>query len=430
MIPLSVFLLACAAVYLGAIEAAFSALMRLSLRLVAERTNRPGALGTYLDDPLLLFIPVRLLLGLVTGAATALLARAVGVHDARSLLTVGLALAAFVFVFELLLPLVIVGRDPERVLEVLLPTFAPVGRVLGPMTRWIARTVPTTRRAGPPPTPDEAAEEANEAAKAYIDTAAQEGIIKSEERRLLQSIVDFGDTLVREVMTPRPDIVAIRDTATVGDVRALFREQEYSRFPVYKDSLDNIAGFVFVKDLVTLSSDDDGRPIVGLLRPAVFVPETKRVPELLKQFQRQQTQCAIVVDEYGGTAGLVTIEDLLEEIVGEIRDEYDVEAEPIVDEGGGRFIVSGKVNIDEIAQRLHVEIEREGFETVGGFLMSHLGRVPAPGERFDIDGLTVEVLDAERRRINKVRICKKASPAEEAEHAAIGERVTADRRPS
>ena len=406
MIPLSVFLLACAAVYLGSIEAAFSALMRLSLRLVAERSNRPGALGEYLDDPLLLFLPVRLLLGLVTGGATGLLAREIGIESAHTLPTLLLALAAFVLVFELFVPLLIASRDPERVLEVLLPTFAPFARALGPMTRWIAAIVPATRRGGPPSTPDEAAEEANVAAKAYIDTAEQEGLIEGEERRLLQSIVDFGDTLVREVMTPRPDIVAIRDTATVGDVRALFLEQEYSRFPVYKDSLDNIAGFVFVKDLVTLNSNDDGRPITGLLRPAVVVPETKRVPELLKQFQRQQTQCAIVVDEYGGTAGLVTIEDLLEEIVGEIRDEYDVESEPIVDEGGGRYVFSGKVNIDEVAQRLNVEIEREGFETVGGYLLSHIGRVPGVGERFELDGLSVEVLDAERRRINKVRMCR------------------------
>jgi magnesium and cobalt transporter len=203
--------------------------------------------------------------------------------------------------------------------------------------------------------------------------------------------------------------VAIRDTATVGDVRALFREEEYSRFPVYKESLDNIAGFVFVKDLVVLSTADDSRPVTTLLRPAVVVPETKRVPELLKQFQRQQTQCAIVVDEYGGTAGLVTIEDLLEEIVGEIRDEYDVESEPIVDEGGGRWVFSGKVNIDEVRQRLNVEIDREGFETVGGYLLSHLGRVPGVGEKLEMDGLTVEVLDAERRRINKVRMYKPTS---------------------
>jgi putative hemolysin len=414
MIPLAVFLLACAAVYLGAIEAAFSALMRLSLRLVAERSSRPGALGTYLDDPLLLFLPVRLLLGLVTGAATALLARGVGVESAPKVPVVLVSIAAFVVVCELLLPLVIVGRDPERVLEWLLPSFAPVARTLGPVTRWIARSVASATRQPPSGTVEEAEDEANEVAKAYIDTAEQEGIIEGEERRLLQSIVDFGDTLVREVMTPRPDIVAIKEDATIADLRALFAEQEYSRFPVYRDSLDNIAGFVFIKDLVVLGpSASDDTPIASMVRPPVVVPEAKRVPELLKQFQRQQTQIAIVVDEYGGTAGLVTIEDLLEEIVGEIRDEYDVEADPIIDEGFGRFVFSGKVSIDEVSQRLGVEIEREGFETVGGYLMHHIGRVPAVGERFDLDGLSVEVLDAERRRVNRVRIVKRevAQPA-------------------
>jgi putative hemolysin len=414
MIPLAVFLLACAAVYLGAIGAAFSALMRLSLRLIAERSSRPGALGAYLDDPLLLFLPVRLLLGLVTGTATALIARGVGIESAQKLPVVLVSIAAFVIVCELLLPLLIVGRDPERVLQLLLPTFAPLARALGPITRMIARSVSSSTRQGAPATAEEAEDEANEVAKAYIDTAEQEGIIEGEERRLLQSIVDFGDTLVREVMTPRPDIVAIREDATIADLRALFREQEYSRFPVFRDSLDNIAGFVFIKDLVVLGpAASDDTPIRTLIRPPVVVPETKRVPELLKQFQRQQTQIAIVVDEYGGTAGLVTIEDLLEEIVGEIRDEYDVESEPIIDEGNGRFVFSGKVSIDEVAQRLGVEIEREGFETVGGYLMHHIGRVATVGEKFDIDGLTVEVLDAERRRINKVRICKRevAQPA-------------------
>jgi len=407
MIPLLIFLLACAAVYFGVIDAAFSALMRLSLRLIAERSDRPGAIGAYLDDPLLLFIPVRLMLGLVTGAATVLLARVVGVEVANSLGIVVPSVAVFIVVCELLVPLAIVSRDPERVLEILLPSFAPIARALGPLTRWLARMVADTKRqTGQPPTADEAAEEANDAAKAYIESAESEGLIEGEERRLLQSIVDFGDTLVREVMTPRPDIVAIQEDATVGGLRALFAEQEYSRFPVFKESLDNIAGFVFIKDLVALGAADDVRPLKPLVRPAVVVPETKRVPELLKQFQRQQTQCAIVVDEYGGTAGLVTIEDLLEEIVGEIRDEYDVEAEPIVDEGGGRFVVSGKVSIDEIAQRLGVQIEREGFETVGGYLLSHVGRVPAVGERFDVDGLSVEVVDAERRRINKVRMSR------------------------
>jgi CBS domain containing-hemolysin-like protein len=328
-----------------------------------------------------------------------------------------------VVVCEVLLPLVIVGRDPERLLEMLLPPFKPVARLLSPLTRPLVAAVASARRTSETATPDEAAEDANEVAKAYIDTAEQEGIIEGEERRLLQSIVDFGDTLVREVMTPRPDIVAVRDDATVADVRALFREQEYSRFPVYKESLDHIVGFVFVKDLVALDVGHAG-PVATLLRQAAFVPETKRVPELLKQFQRQQIQSAIVVDEYGGTAGLVTIEDLLEEIVGEIRDEYDVESEPIVDEGSGRFVFSGKVNIDEVAQRLNVQIERGGFETVGGYLLSHLGRVPTVGERFDIDGLSVEILDAERRRINKVRMFKtsKAPTTEDTEDTEVRSR--------
>jgi len=283
----------------------------------------------------------------------------------------------------------------------------------------MARSVAASKREqAQQSTPDEAAMEANEVAKAYIESAEQEGIIEGEERRLLQSIVDFGDTLVREVMTPRPDIVAIKLEATIGNLRELFREQEYSRFPVYQESLDHIAGFVFIKDLVLLDSSDDGRPIVPLIRPAVVVPETKRVPELLKQFQRQQMQCAIVVDEYGGTAGLVTIEDLLEEIVGEIRDEYDVESEPVIDEGGGRFTFSGKLDIDEVVQRLSVQIDREGFETVGGYLMSHLGRVPATGERFEVDGIAVEVLDAERRRVNKVRMYRSQVPAGEIDEAS------------
>jgi putative hemolysin len=412
MIPLAIFLLAAAGTWLGAIEAAFSALMRLSLRLSAERTDRPDLLGAYLDDPVLLFVPVRLLLGVVTAVATALLARSLGLAGAHQLAFVLAGVLAFIVIFELLLPLAIVGRDPERALELLLPSFAPVGKALGPVTRWIAGAVAARRAQPASVTPDEAAEEANDTAKAYIETAEQEGLIQGEERRLLQSIVDFGDTLVREVMTPRPDIVAIRENATIGDLRALFREQEYSRFPVFKESLDNIAGFVFVKDLVALDFED-GQPILPLLRSAVVVPETKRVPELLKQFQRQQTQCAIVVDEYGGTAGLVTIEDLLEEIVGEIRDEYDVESEPVVDEGNGRFLFNGKVDVDEVAQRLGVQIEREGFETVGGYLLSHLGRVPIVGERFEVDGLGVEVLEAERRRVTRVRIWREpvAEPA-------------------
>jgi putative hemolysin len=414
MIPLELFLLGVAAIYLGALEAAFSALMRLSLRLAAERSDRPDALAGFLDEPLLLFIPLRVLLGLVTAAATALIADAVGVGAAHKLTLIIASVVAFVIFCELLIPLLIIRRDPGHALDLLLPTFVPVTRALGPLTRWIARRMNVRGPAVPIATAPEAAPPAADAPAAPAGNGGEhEQEVGEEDRRLLQNIVDFGDTLVREVMTPRPDIVAIRETATVGDLRALFREQEYSRFPVFKDSLDNIAGFVFIKDLVVLAPIEDARPIAPLIRPATVVPETKLVPELLKQFQFQQTQCAIVVDEYGGTAGLVTLEDLLEEIVGEIRDEYDVESESVVDEGHGRFVFSGKVDIDAVAQRLDIDIEREGFETVGGYLLARIGRVPTVGEQFEIDGLSVVVLDAERRRITKVRMIKLEPAPEE-----------------
>jgi CBS domain containing-hemolysin-like protein len=243
-----------------------------------------------------------------------------------------------------------------------------------------------------------------------VPTAADAQAAEDDEnedgaRELFRSLVGFQDRLVREVMTPRPDIVAIRATATLGQLRALLKDSEYSRLLVYGDSLDNVVGFVHMKDAF-LKGDGhpDDEPITALIRPAHVVPETKRVPDLLREFQQRQTQTALVVDEYGGTAGLVTVEDLLEELVGEIRDEYDVEAEPIVEEGDQTFVFSAKVDIDALTERLGVDIEREGFETIGGYLMSRLGRVPAVGEQLTFDGLAIEVLEAERRRVLKVRV--------------------------
>jgi CBS domain containing-hemolysin-like protein len=401
-------LLALAAVYVGTIEAAFSALMRLSLRLTAER-GRSGGLGRYLDDPVLLFVPVRILMGLVVTVATVLVASVLGTSKLGGLGTIVLSMAAFVTVFEHLLPLLIVRRNPERVLNLLLPSFDPVAAVLRPLTRALVGLIATLRRERPQAGAGEgdasAAEQGDEATHTFLEAGEHEGLIEREERALLQSIVDFGDTLVREVMTPRPDIVAIRSDATVAELRELLAEEEYSRIPVYRESLDHVVGFVYVKDLVRLEPPGS-RPLAELVRPAFFIPETKRVAELLKDFQRQQVQSAIVVDEYGGTAGLVTLEDLIEEIVGEIRDEYDVELEPVIEEGQGAWVFSGKVDIHEVIEKLDVEIERDGFETVGGLVLSHMGRVPSPGETFEIAGLQIEVLEAERRRVTRVRIRK------------------------
>jgi CBS domain containing-hemolysin-like protein len=404
------FLLGVAAVYVGTIETAFSSLMKLSLRLMAER-GRDDRLGYYLDDPIQLFVPARLLLGLIFSLATVLLAVVTGRSGISftSLTTLLACVAVYILLCEHVLPSVIVRRNPEAVLQVLLPPFSVLARAMSPISGGLVRLLTSGKYERPAAAQEQGEEEPGEVAHAYLEAGEEQGLIEGDERRLLQSIVDFGDTLVREVMTPRPDIVAIQGDASVTDLRALFREQEYSRFPVYKENLDNILGLIRVKDLLQIDAAAlDRHPIASLIRPATFVPETKRVPELLKEFQRKQVQMAIVVDEYGGTAGLVTIEDLLEEIVGEIRDEDDVESEPIVDEGNGSYVFSAKVSFDDLRERLDLEIESEGFETVGGYILSRLGRVPAVGETFELDGLFVEVLEAERRRIHKVRFRKPA----------------------
>jgi CBS domain containing-hemolysin-like protein len=417
MMPALLMLLAMGAVYVGTIETAFSALMRLSLRLMAERGGRSDRLGFYLDDPIQLFIPARLMLGLIFSLATVVIAVLTGRTGFQSIGMLLVFVAVFILVFEHVLPMLIMRRNPERALELLLPPFDAAARFIHPLTGTLVRLLvegqrdrDRERQAVTTTLANE--ENQDEAAHAYLDAGEEQGLIEREERRLLQSIVDLGATLVREVMTPRPDIVAVRADSTLDELRALFREQEYSRIPVYNENLDNILGIVFVKDLIQLTgAPGEAQAIAGLVRPAAFVPETQRVPEMLKEFQRTQVQMAIVVDEYGGTAGLVTLEDLLEEIVGEIRDEYDVETEPVTEEPDGSYVFSAKVNIDEVRDRLDVDIEADGFETVGGYVLARVGRVPSVGETFEFDGMSIEVLDAERRRIHRVRF-RKAKPAQ------------------
>jgi putative hemolysin len=404
MTPILLLLLAVAAVYVGTIETAFSTMMRLSLRIMAERGGRDDRLGFYFEDPIRLFLPARLMLGLIFSLATmaiAILTGRTGWPQSIGMLMV--FVAVFILICEHVLPMLIARKDPERVLEILLPPFDVAARFVQPLTNMLVRLIVDGRRDRQPAFSNGDAEEPGDVPAPNAEPGEDGGRDESEQRKLLQSIVDFGDTLVREVMTPRPDIVAIRGDATVEQLRALFREQEYSRIPVYKENHDNILGVVFIKDLIR--ADEAGpKTLHDLLRPATFVPETKRVSDLLKEFQRKQVQLAMIVDEYGGTAGLATLEDLLEEIVGEIRDEYDVETEPVVDQGDGSFVFSAKVNFSEVRDRLDVEVEPEGFETVGGYILTRVGRVPSPGESFEVDGLIVEILEAERRRIHRVRM--------------------------
>ena len=410
MTPLTLFLLGCATVFLGSIQAAFSALMRFSLRMMAESAAGPrDLLGAFLEDPPALFFPARVLLGVVTVIVAVLLAHIEGVGRTDHGLWLFLAsMLVFVFVCFLLLPQLIVRSQPQVILAALLPSFAGVARAFAPFTHLMAGVNGSDRRTDETPQ----AEEVVTTAQAEDEADAEED--EEEARELFRSLVGFQERLVREVMTPRPDIIAIRADASIGDLRARLRESEYSRLLVYRESLDDVVGFVHMKDVFLKGSGyADADPFTDLVRSAHVVPETKRAPELLKELQRTRTQTALVVDEYGGTAGLVTVEDLVEELVGEIRDEYDVEADPIVEEPDETWVFSAKVDIEKLTERLGVEIEREGFETIGGYLMSRLGRVPGVGEHIVEDGLDIEVLEAERRRVLKVRVRRLPAEGEE-----------------
>lgn len=242
---------------------------------------------------------------------------------------------------------------------------------------------------------------------ALIDAGTEEGLIEEDDRRLIHSVVAFGDKTVREVMTPRPNIVAIEAGRTLEDLRELVINEQYSRIPVYRDNIDNIVGFVHVRDMFELDEEDRrGRPVSALMRPIRMVPETKPVPVLLREMQEDGAHMVAVVDEYGNTAGLATMEDLVEEILGEIRDEHEP-AREIVQEPGGRYVVSGSFDLDNLVDLLEFR-PPDGTEstTIGGLVTEWLGHVAGVGEVVERDGIRIEVLAGNELRVDRVRVSK------------------------
>lgn len=239
-----------------------------------------------------------------------------------------------------------------------------------------------------------------------IDASEQKGIIDEEEGEMLQSILELDETIVREIMVPRTSMVCCDREASLSQVLQEILTSGHSRIPLYQDTNDNIIGFVYAKDLLKFW----GQPLEDIsldeiLRPPYLVPESKNVSDLLKEFRKLRVHVAIVIDEYGGTSGLVTIEDLIEEIVGEIQDEYDLEEEKLIKEEDGFFLVDGRLDIEEFEEHFGLEVEREKFDTVGGYLVEHLGHVPINGEKIQIDGLEIQIVSADPRAIRQLRIC-------------------------
>lgn len=277
--------------------------------------------------------------------------------------------------------------------------------VLGPIPGWL---VALGSAAAPgAPAGDEAFFSEQEF-RELVDRASESDMIEDTEAEMIQSVFDFGDTLVRAVMVPRTDILSIDAGSSLRRAMSLFLRSGYSRIPVIRDNTDQILGIVYLKDVAAtlheLGPDDEQPPVEALAREVRYVPESKPVSDLLRELQKESTHVAIVIDEYGGTAGLVTLEDLIEEIVGEIVDEYDTESAEAVALGGNSYRVSARMSIDDLGELFDIELDDDEVDTVGGLLAKALGRVPIVGSRVEVGGISLlaERLEGRRNRVSHI----------------------------
>ena len=365
------------------------------------------ALKRLVEDPegflaplLLLVLLSQLVAATLVGVVTAHLFGAWGVAAATAFeVTV-------IFIFGEAVPKQWAVRHADRSALLAAPL---VSAIIGfPPVRWISRLLIGIARAITPgngrerATPDVTESEL----LAFADVALEDEAIETDERTLIRQIIEFGDTVVREVMVPRPDVVAVDSSEPSEEVLEQAIRAGYSRIPTYHESIDDIVGIAFTKDLVRAVRSGGGqRPVGEVARDAHYVPETKRVAPLLREMQRGRFHLAVVIDEYGGTAGVVTLEDLIEELVGEIVDEFD-ENEPLIEPlGEGAFRVSGKMPVVEVNELLSAELpEDDDWDTLGGLILARAGHVPSPSETVEVDGYRLTVERVVGRRINLVRV--------------------------
>ena len=248
--------------------------------------------------------------------------------------------------------------------------------------------------------------------KTMVDTGEREGVLEQDERQMIFSIFQFGDTLAREIMIPRIDMFGLEVDTPISEAAEAVLETGFSRIPVYEENIDNILGLLYTKDMLKVWQEgSEYKSLRQLLRPANFIPESKKVDELLAEMQAERIHIAIVADEYGGVAGLVTLEDIVEEIVGEIRDEYDQGEEALFQKiSDEEFLFHGRMDLDDVNQMLDISLSTEEADTLGGLIYNHLGRVPRPNEELKLDGLLMKVEQIAGRRIRRVRVLK-TSPA-------------------
>jgi putative hemolysin len=350
-------------------------------------------------------------------SVTFLVGMRVTVLWAQVLLSLLLSLVVLVLFAEVV-PGALARRRAEKVLKVLFPVFDAFSRAIRPFTAVVNFVLKVALRVAGIREKENGEEEIEKEILEAVSEGEREGYIKQEDRSMIASILDFRDQEVSSVMTPRTEMVSIPDTASLDEAIAVARDKGHSRIPVHRGNRDSIVGVIYAKDILFAMANGDARakPVTEIMRKPFFVPESKRLTTLLREFQNGTQHISIVLDEYGGTAGLVTVEDLLEEIVGEIADEYDFADEDFymkqLDDSS--IVASGVARIDDVNDELDIRIpEDQGYDTVAGFISHSMGRIPAAGEEYVFQDATFTVLDADERRIRKVKVVVRTEPEED-----------------
>ena len=407
---LTALLYALALLSLSVIDFAFATVNKVSVRRLLDNpklTSAP-ALASLVDsrNEVLMSVHILIQLILVTGAVFVFRAfefRQIS-DGAGAAGTIAL-MFVLILLFRQLLPRLIATRNPEMVLMRLFPIFRPCHFLMRPFSALLMAVLNYFHRWEQEMEPDKEEEASEEEIQAFIDAGKEEGILEREEGEMIQSIVHFGDKVAREVMTPRTQIVAADINSSMDRVLQLITTKGHSRIPVFRDDIDNIEGFIHERDLLRVwQSGDKIDSLRALIKPVQFIPETKPVDDLLNEMKQKGDQMVLVVDEYGGVSGLITMEDLVEEIVGEIHDAESA-PEKIVEESPGVYIVPGSLEVGALNEMLgNPFVEQTECTTVAGAVVELFGKLPAAGEKIEHQGILVEVLDADRRRVHRLRM--------------------------
>jgi putative hemolysin len=334
-----------------------------------------------------------------------------------SLVVVTVVLALFTIIFAELVPKTLALANTERVAIALSLPIEFFARALGPLIKLLTGVTAAITKLFGANVSNEAQITAEEL-RLIVERGGEQGVLEAEEEQMINSIIELGERRLHEVMVPRIAIVALPAAATLEEAIDKVVDEGHSRIPVYEETIDEVVGILYAKDLLPILKSGSGpRPAIrALLRPPVFVPESMTIDDLLHEFQRRKVHIAIVLDEYGGTAGLLTIEDLLEEIVGEIQDEYDTEEPMVVRLSDDEARVDGRADVDDLAELFDLNLELEDadeYDTVGGLVYHRIGGVPSPGDQIDVNGLTLTVETTDGRRVGKVLVVRRRAEDEE-----------------